>query len=146
MNSPMPSMILASEMRNLPISKPKNIERNQSRMSAPEKPHCSRMNGTASITQQQRQRQLGQPRQRLPARRIEPELGLQDVGDRQADLLRLARQRADREVEQTRHDHHDARQHELVRDEAAERDIAQEGRDDDRRRRRAQIGPLSQIG
>ena len=46
---------------------------NHSRMSAPEKPHCSIRNGSAHDDQGERERDLGQPRQLMAARLIEPE-------------------------------------------------------------------------
>ena len=49
MNSTMPSRMRASEMRNWPTSMPKNSDLNQSRMSAPENPHCSIRNGRAAM-------------------------------------------------------------------------------------------------
>ena len=48
-NSMMPSRMRTREMRNWPTSKPNSADFTQSRISAPEKPHCSRISGKATI-------------------------------------------------------------------------------------------------
>ena len=54
---------------------PKNSDLNQSRMSAPEKPHCSIRNGRARDDEGEGERELGQARQLVAARRVEAEAG-----------------------------------------------------------------------
>ena len=69
----------ASEMRNWPISKPKNSDLNQSRMSAPEKPHCSMSTGSAHMTNTSASDDLRQARKLVAARLIDAEPVLQQV-------------------------------------------------------------------
>ena len=71
------------------------------------------------------ERELGQPRQLVAPRRVEAEAGLEHLADRIAPLLRLARHRADGEIEQTADGDDDAGHHQLLGDEARERDVAE---------------------
>ena len=121
----------ASEILNWPISSPKNNDLNHSRMSAPEKPHCSIRNGSAQMTSAKVSASSVSRVKLMAARRIQPEPLLQQVADRKASLRRLARDGANGQIAEPAEQHHDARQHELLGSEARKRHIAQQRRDDD---------------
>ena len=77
MNRPMPSRILASEMRNWPISKPKKIRLEPVADVGAGKAPLQEDEGHRQHHQQQGQRELGQSGERLAAGRVEAEPGLE---------------------------------------------------------------------
>ena len=63
MNSTMPARMRTSEMPELAdLDAEQAATSSQSRMSAPEKPHCSIRNGSAQMTEREGQGELGQAR------------------------------------------------------------------------------------
>ena len=124
----------ASEMRNCPTSMPKN-----SRFEAVADVGA----GIAPLQHQERQgaddegereRDLGEPRQLVAARRVEAEARLEHLADRIAPLLGIARHRADGEIEQAAHDDDDAGHHHLLGQEACERHVAEQRQPQDAER------------
>ena len=77
------------------------------------------------------ERQFGQSRQLMTARRIQPEPLLQQVADRKTSLRRLACDGANGQIAEPAEQTHDTCQHELLGSEARKRHIAQQCRDDD---------------
>jgi hypothetical protein len=84
------------------------------------------------------ERELGQPRQLVAARRVETETGLEHLAHGIAPLLRLARHRADGEIEQTADGDDDAGHHQLLGDEARQSDVAEHGKGEDAERNQPQ--------
>ena len=121
----------ASEMRNWPISKPKNSDLNQSRISAPEKPHCSMRTGRAHTASTIPSGELGQSRELVPARLIEPEPALQHRSERVTLRRGLPRQGANGEIEQHRDQHHDAGHDQLLGDKPGQGHVSGERAGDD---------------
>ena len=131
MNSTMPARMRTSENLNWPISMPNSSDVSHSRMSAPEKPHCSIRNGSAPMTEREGQRQLGQARQLAAARRVQSEPLLEQVADRNAVPRRLAGDGANGQIAEPGQKHDEARQHQLLGDEARQRHVAEQRRGDD---------------
>ena len=145
MNSTMPSRMRASEIRNWPISKPKEQRLEPVADVGARKTPLQHQERQGADDQRQRERDLGQAASADDARRIQAEALFQQVADRDSCGAAVRASRRGWPDSRARSSDDDAGQHQLLRDEARQRNIAEQGR---RRMASAMIqsGTLSQRG